>query len=211
MTDLQKLTQSIVEGKAALANQLTQTALNNGTDAEVILHQWLIPGISQVGDLFGRGEIFLPELLMAGNAMASATSILEPILSQANIPPVGKFAIGTVKGDLHDIGKNIVVMMLKSNGWQVTDLGVDVSPEAFCKAVAESDYDILGLSTLLTTTMAAAEETIKVIQAAGLRRKVKIMVGGAPTTKKWASMIQADAHAEDAAEAVTVATNLKKS
>ena len=210
MVDLVSLHQSIIDGNAKAARKLTEDAVGEQTPAPEILHQYLIPGIRHVGELFGRGEAFLPELLLSGKAMNAAMEILEPVLSQGDNPPAGRYAIGTVKGDLHDIGKNIVIMMLKSNGWEVTDLGVDVSPDDFCQAVTEGGYDILGLSALLTTTMNAAEQTIHALEEAGIRDTIKVVVGGAPTTRAWAKKIGADAHAEDAAEAVTVAASLKR-
>lgn len=138
----------------------------------------------------------------------AAMDLLKPELSKADVPPAGRYVIGTVKGDLHDIGKNIVTMMLKGKGWQVTDLGVDVSPQEYCAAVAKRDVDIVGLSALLTTTMPEVQQTIEALQKAGLRDRVKIMVGGAPTTSEWAEKVGADAHASDASDAVILAEEL---
>ncbi len=173
-----------------------------------ILDEGLISGIKEVGELFGRGEYFLPELLVSGEAMLGALELLEPLLSKGETPFVGKCLIGTVQGDVHDIGKNIVIMMLKGNGWEVTDLGVDVSLEDFCSAVDKGDFQVLGMSALLTMTMSAAAKTIEALKAAGLRDKVKIMVGGAPTTQEWANEIGADAYAPDAPTAAKVAAVL---
>jgi 5-methyltetrahydrofolate--homocysteine methyltransferase len=208
MVDFQKIGQSVIEGNRAKAQELTKAALEGGVAPESILSDGLIPGIRKVGELFGKGEYYLPELLVSAKAMSAATDILKPELSKANVPPVGKYAIGTVRGDLHDIGKKIVIMMLRGNGWQVTDLGVDVPPEDFCDAVAKGEFDILGMSALLTTTMPAVIETLDSLKSAGLRDKVKIMVGGAPIKTDWVEEIGADGYASDAAEAITVAEAL---
>lgn len=208
MVDFKQISQSVIEGNRAKAQELTKAALEGGTAPEDILNSGLVPGIRKVGELFGMGEYYLPELLVSAKAMSAATDILKPELSKANVPPVGKYAIGTVRGDLHDIGKKIVIMMLKGNGWQVTDLGVDVPPEDFCDAASKGEFDILGMSSLLTTTMPAITETLDALKAAGLRDKVKIMVGGAPIKTDWAEEIGADGYASDAAEAITVAEAL---
>jgi 5-methyltetrahydrofolate--homocysteine methyltransferase len=156
-----------------------------------------------VGDRFEKGDIFLPELLIAGEAARAALKLLKPLLTKpGGVIHSGKAAIGTVEGDVHDIGKNIVIMMLEANGWEVTDLGVDISPDAFCNAVRKNDFQILGLSALLTTTMPNQERTIAALKAAGLKNKVKVAVGGAPVTQQYADQIGADCYAADAAEAV---------
>jgi 5-methyltetrahydrofolate--homocysteine methyltransferase len=210
MKDFEQISQSVIEGDAEGAKKVVRAALDAQVKPVDILHKGLIPGIRKTGELFGAGKYFLPELLLSGKAMTAAMDILEPELSKANLPPAGKIVIGTVQGDLHDIGKNIVAMMLSSNGWQVTDLGIDVSPEVFCETLAKENFQILGMSTLLTTTMPMVKETIDRLRAAGLRERVKIVVGGAPTTKKWAERIGADGHADDAAEAVTLAEALTR-
>jgi len=168
----------------------------------------LVPGIRKVGELFESGEYFLPELLISGEAMKAGVEQLRPVLSQSDAPAAGKYLIGTVEGDVHDLGKNIVIMMLEANGWEVTDLGIDVSPEQFCKAVEEGDFDIVGMSALLTFTAPKLDETIKALQSAGLRRKIKVMIGGAPTRQDYADEIGADAYAKNAAEAVRKSTIL---
>jgi 5-methyltetrahydrofolate--homocysteine methyltransferase len=208
MANFQQITQSVMDGAVSRAVELTRAALSTKVPAKEILDKGLIPGIRKAGELFGCGQFFLPELLVAAKAMSAATEILEPELSKAKVPPAGRYVIGTVRGDLHDIGKNVVVMMLRGNGWQVADLGVDVSSEDFCAAVTKGDYQILGMSALLTTTMPVARETIEALKSAGLREKIKIMVGGAPTTREWAEKIGADGYASDAAEAVAVAEAL---
>ena len=168
-----------------------------------------MPAIATVGKLFGSGEYFLPELLRAGKAMQLAVDQIEPLLTKGERNrQVGRYLIGTVKGDIHNIGKNIVIMMLKGTGWEVTDLGVDVAPETFCSAIREGDYDILGMSTLITVTMPAARQTVEAITEAGFRDKVKIMIGGAPVTQEFADKIGADEYAVDAWEAITKANNL---
>ena len=202
MVDLSELSKSVVEGDTARTANLAKANLNAGVPAKEILEKGLIPGIKAVGELYTKGEYFLPELLMSGEAMKAALEALRPILSRAGIPPAGKYLIGTVQGDVHNIGKNIVVMMLEGNGWEVTDLDVDVSPEEFCSAVEKNDFQILGMSALLTATMLGFAETINALKAAGLRNKVKIMVGGAPVTQAFADEIGADGYAPDAAQAV---------
>lgn len=208
MTELVGIEDAIIEGDTEKAVALTKSALQTGVSAKDILHMFLVPGIQRVGELFRKGQYFFPELLISGEAMKAAVDILKPVLSQSGIPPTGKYLIGTVQGDVHDIGKNIVAMMLEGNGWEVTDLGVDISPERFCSAVRHGNFDIVGLSSLLTTTMAKQAETIRALQAAGLRQKVMVMVGGAPVTQAYAESIGADGYASDAVEAVKKAAAL---
>lgn len=208
MVNLNEISKGIMEGDNDKVLELVKVALDNNVPAKEILDKGLIPGIITVGNLFETGEYFLPELLVSAEAMLGALELLEPILSKANVPPTGKYLIGTVQGDVHDIGKNIVVMMLKGSGWDVTDMGIDVSPEEFCSAVEKDDFQILGLSSLLTTTMPGAVRTISALKATGLRDRVKIMVGGAPTTREWANKIGADGYAPDAPSAVRVAKAL---
>jgi len=208
MVNLDEISKSVIKGDDNRAMELTREALAAGVPAQRILNEALIPGLKKVGDLFGEGKYFFPELIVAGIAVKKATEILRPILAKADIPPVGKYLIGTVKGDVHDIGKNVVIMMLEGNGWDVTDLGVDVSAEQFCEAVEKGDYQIMGMSSLLTTTLEAAAETIKALEATGLRDKIEVMFGGAPVTQAFADDIGADAYAPDAAAAVTVAARL---
>jgi len=204
----EKLTKSIIEGNHEESLRLTEEAIEKNIPANSILQEGLIPGIKTVGELFSNGEYFLPELLVSGKAMSRAVDRIEPLLSKKEAFHIGRYLIATVKGDIHDIGKNIVIMMLKGNGWDVTDLGVDVSPEKVCNAIREGDYDIFGMSTLLTITMPAANETVEAIKEAGLREKVKIMIGGAPVTQDFADRIGADEYAKDAWEAVTKAQQL---
>ncbi|MFQ5997455.1 MAG: B12-binding domain-containing protein [Dehalococcoidales bacterium] len=208
MVNLDELSKAIINGDTDTAFELTKKALDASVPAGEILDKGLIPGLREVGDLFEKGEFFLPELIVSGDAVSQALELLEPILSKEKESHMGKYLIGTVQGDVHDLGKNIVIMMLRGNGWEVTDLGVDVSPEDFCSAVDKGDFQILGMSSLLTMTMPNAARTIEALKAAGLRDKVKVMVGGAPTTAEWAEKIGADAHAKDGPVAAKVAAAL---
>lgn len=208
MADFSKISKAIVDGDEDVVVELTQKALKENIEAKQILDEGLIPGIEKVGELFGAGEYFLPELLVSGEAMFKAIEILEPVLGKSGIPAKGKIAMGTVQGDVHNIGKDIVIMMLKGRGWDVTDLGVDVDPETFCSVVREGDYQILGLSSLLTMTMPDTVKTIEALKAAGLRDKIKIMVGGAPTTQEWADEIGADGYAKNASQVAKLAASL---
>jgi corrinoid protein of di/trimethylamine methyltransferase len=208
MVNFDELTNSIVEGQVAEATEFTQKALAAKVPAKEILDQGLLPAMNQVGSDFESGEIFLPELLMAGDAMKASIELLRPELSSEGAAYAGKYVIGTVEGDLHDIGKNIVVLMLEGNGWEVTDLGIDITSDRFCEEIKKGNYDILGLSALLTFTMPKMPETINSLKEAGIRDKVKIMVGGAPLDQAFADQIGADAFARDAVEAVTKAKGL---
>ena len=205
---LQEIGKFIIEGNKSEVERLASQAIEEGLSADEILQEGLIPGIKVVGEYFSKGEYFLPELLVSGKAMRSAVEKLEPLLASEGGSRIGNYLIATVKGDIHDIGKNIVVMMLKGSGWNVTDLGVDTPPEKICEAIRGGNYDIFGMSTLLTITMPAANETIGAIKKAGLRDKIKIMIGGAPITKEFAERIGADEYAKDAWEAVTKAQRL---
>lgn len=212
MIDLNDIAKSLVEIDAAKTEELTKAAIHAGIPAKDIMDKGLIAGLQVVGDRFEKGDVFLPELLMAGEAARAALKLLKPLLAKSGSGghSAGKAAIGTVEGDVHDIGKNIIIMMLEANGWEVTDLGVDTSPQAFCNAVRENDFQILGLSALLTTTMPNQERTIAALKAAGLKNKVKIAVGGAPVTQQYADQIGADCYAADAAETVRKFTLLLK-
>jgi 5-methyltetrahydrofolate--homocysteine methyltransferase len=206
---LEELKRSVVKGKRDEAVSLTKRAIDEGLPGKEIIQEGLIPGIRIVGERFGKGEYYLPELLVSGKSMHAALEVVEPFFEQGEESfRIGNYLIGTVKGDIHDMGKNIVVMMLKGNGWNVTDLGVDASPEAFCGAVQEGDYDVVGMSTLLTVTMPAAGQTIQALEEAGLRDDVRVMVGGAPVTREFAEKIGADEYARDAWEAVEKARRL---
>jgi 5-methyltetrahydrofolate--homocysteine methyltransferase len=204
MTDLAEIARSLVAMDIGRTERLTAEAIGVGVPAEQILEQGLIAGLEVVGERFASGEVFLPELLMSGEAMKAAMALLRPQLTaqKASRRSAGRAAIGTVAGDVHDIGKNIVVMMLEGNGWEVTDLGVDVSPEQFCSAVRENDFDVLGLSALLTATMENQARTIQSLSEAGLRDRVRVAIGGAVCTQRFAEQIGADCYAANAAEAV---------
>ena len=208
MFDLAKLKDSLIRGDIEKTEELTGTALDAGLSAKEILDKGLVPGLDEVGRRFQEGEYFFPELLVSGEAMKTAMARLKPELSKAGGTTVGKYVIGTVKGDIHDIGKNIVTMMLEGNGWEVTDLGIDVPTEAFCKAVRDNEFQILGMSALLTTTIPRLAETIEALKAEGLRDKVKVMVGGVSVTRTYAEQIGADAYGRDAVDAVTEAKRL---
>jgi len=199
---------AIVNGEAASAKQYVQSALDDGLDAEVILNEGLVASMKEVGRLFEEGEYFVPEMLISARAMQAGMNILRPVLIEQDIKPSGKVVIGTVRGDLHDIGKNLVSMMLEGAGFQIVDLGTDVAPEKFLEAVAEHKPDILGMSALLTTTMSNIEATIRFFEEKGVRNDVKIIVGGAPITQAYADKIGADGFAPDASQAAALAKRL---
>lgn len=207
VADLQALAQAIIDGKAADAQALAESALAEGTSASDILNNGLVAGMSVVGVRFKNNEFYVPEVLIAARAMKAAMELLRPELASSGVEPKGKVAIGTVRGDLHDIGKNLVAMMLEGAGFQINDLGVDVKPEAFVEAV-KGGSDVLALSALLTTTMPAMSETIKALEAEGVRDKVAVMIGGAPVTQNYADEIGADGYAPDAASAVDTAKKM---
>ena len=202
--NLKPVYEAILEGDMGGATAGVQAALTAGTSAADLLQQALIPAMGEVGRLFEEGEYFVPEMLIAARAMKAGLEILKPLLVDSGIEPVGTVAIGTVKGDLHDIGKNLVAMMLEGAGFEIMDLGTDVSPEKFVEA-AQNGADIIGLSALLTTTMPSMESTVKALQAAGLRDQVKIIIGGAPVTAEYARQIGADGYAPDASQAANLA------
>jgi len=202
--NLKPIYEAILEGDMGGAKQGVQAALDAGVTPGDVLHTALIPAMGEVGRLFEEGEYFVPEMLIAARAMKSGLEILKPLLVDSGVEPAGKVAIGTVKGDLHDIGKNLVAMMLEGAGFEIMDLGTDVAPEKFVEA-AQNGADIIGLSALLTTTMPSMESTIKAIVDAGLRDQVKIIIGGAPVTQEYAKKIGADGYAPDASQAASLA------
>jgi 5-methyltetrahydrofolate--homocysteine methyltransferase len=205
--ELKDIYQNVIDGQAAEVESGVETALAAGIGAEEILNKALIAAMNEVGQRFEAGDFFVPEMLIAARAMQSGLKYLKPYLAKADVKTVGKVAIGTVKGDLHDIGKNLVAMMLEGAGFEIVDLGVDVTPEAFVNAV-KNGVQIIGMSALLTTTMTSMESTIQALKAAGLRDKVKVMIGGAPVTQEYANKIGADAFAPDASSATRVARQL---
>lgn len=204
---MEALAQAIINGKAPDAVSLTQAALAEGVSPEKVLNQGLVAGMNVVGVKFKNNEFYVPEVLIAARAMAKSMEILEPKLIETGVEPKGVVAIGTVKGDLHDIGKNLVAMMLKGAGFQIMDLGVDVKPEKFVEAV-RNGAGVVALSALLTTTMPAMKNTIEALKAENVRNQVKVMIGGAPVTQNYADEISADGYAADAASAVDTAKEL---
>jgi 5-methyltetrahydrofolate--homocysteine methyltransferase len=205
MIDSEQFHTALSEGKVDEVKQLTQGALNSGESAERVLKEGLIQGMERIGARFKNGEIYIPEVLIAARAMHAGLAVLKPVLSKSSTAMTGKVVIGTVKGDLHDIGKNLVAMMLEGGGFEVTDLGTDVSPEKFVESLKQSQAQIVGMSALLTTTMGQMKATIQALETAGLRNKVKVLVGGAPVTERFAREVGADGYAPDAASAVDLA------
>ncbi len=208
MADLDALAQYLIKGNAKKCDEITKLAVEEGLTPESILDDGLIRGMSVIGVRFKNNEIYVPEVLIAARAMKAGMAVLKPLLTAKGAEPIGKLVIGTVKGDLHDIGKNLVSMMMEGAGFQVTDLGIDTQPEKFVNAVRELQPDLLGMSALLTTTMPAMGDTVNALIEAGLRDKVKVMVGGAPVTQGFCDEIGADAYAPDAASAVDTALEL---
>ena len=200
--DLKDIADNVIAGKADKVKELTQSAVDGGMSVRDILNKGLIAGMAVVGTKFKANEFYVPEVLIAARAMKAGMTIIEPLLEKAGIKPVGKIAIGTVKGDLHDIGKNLVAMMLKGAGFHIVDLGIDVAPEKFAGAVTQDGVEIICLSALLTTTMTSMKTTIQALEANNIRKKVKVMIGGAPVTQSYADEIGADGYAPDAASAV---------
>jgi 5-methyltetrahydrofolate--homocysteine methyltransferase len=205
---LEPIFAGILEGNQNVVRENVQKAVDAGIAPEVILQQGLIPAMTEVGRLFETGEYFVPEMLIAARAMQAGLAILKPRLVAANIKAAGKVVIGTVQGDLHDIGKNLVAMMMEGAGFEIVDLGTDVSPEKFVAAVRDHKANLMALSALLTTTMPKMEATIKAVQEAGIRDQVKVMIGGAPVTQAYADKIGANGYAADASRAASLAKTL---
>ncbi len=206
MADFEALKDAVIKGDANAAKEGTAKALEEGVDPEAVLNDGLVAGMNVVGKAFKAGEMYVPEVLVAARAMKTAMEILEPRLAEAGVKPIGTIVVGTVQGDLHDIGKNLVAMMLKGAGFDVVDLGTDVTPEQFVKAASDHDARIVGLSALLTTTMPAMKQAVVAFKEAGV--DAKLMIGGAPVTRKYAEEIGAQGYAPDAATAVDVAREL---
>jgi 5-methyltetrahydrofolate--homocysteine methyltransferase len=202
---ISKINQGILDGDREGVVDGVKAAIGANITAEKILKEGMMAAMGEVGRLFEEGEYFVPELLIAARAMQGGMELLKPLLVAADIEPVGKIVIGTVKGDLHDIGKNLVGMMLEGAGFEVTDLGSDVDAQKFVDAVKSSGAQVVGMSALLTTTMSNMPATIEALKAAGLRDKVKVMVGGAPLTKAFSDQIGADGYAADASQAAKLA------
>ena len=210
-TILKEIASAVEAGKSKVVGGLVEQALKEGIEPSVILNEGMISAMGVVGEKFKNNEIFVPEMLIAARAMKKGVEVLQPYLAKQGVEPIGKVILGTVSGDLHDIGKNLVGMMIEGAGFKVIDLGVDVPPEKFIEAMKENpDCKIVALSALLTSTMPALATTIKAIEEAGLRNTVKIMVGGAPVTQAFADEIGADGYSEDAASAAELAKKLFK-
>ncbi|MCJ7569432.1 MAG: corrinoid protein [Anaerolineales bacterium] len=207
MSTLDEMREAVINGDPQGVEGFVRNALEEGVSADVILNLAMISAMDEVGELFEQGTLFIPEMLIAARAMQAGMRILQPLLAESGIAPLGRIAIGTVKGDLHDIGKNLVGMMLEGAGFEVVDLGVDVEAKRFIRAVQEG-VNLIGLSALLTTTMTSMETVILKLEEAGLREHTKVMVGGAPVTLKFAESIGADGYAPDASQAVKVAKGL---
>ena len=211
MRDYTELNKMVETGKAKIVKQLVEAAISEGADPKEILEQGLLPGMSVIGEKFKNNEVYVPEVLVAARAMNAGTTLLKPLLVSADVQAPGKVVIGTVRGDLHDIGKNLVKMMLEGKGITVIDLGTDVSAEQFVNAAIENEAQIICCSALLTTTMSEMEEVVKEATAKGIREKVFIMVGGAPITQEFCDKIGADCYTSDAAAASDAAiTYLQK-
>ena len=206
MADLNLLSDAIIRGDQSKALELTKAAINEGISPADILNKGLVSGMNTIGEKFKNNEVYIPEVLIAAYAMKAAMTVLEPKLVEAGVQPLARAVVGTVQGDMHDIGKNLVAMMLKGAGFEVIDLGIDVSDKKFVEKAKETNAKIIGMSALLTTTMPSMERTIKACKEAGLA--VKTMIGGAPVTQAYADRIGADGYAADAASAVDLAKSL---
>jgi 5-methyltetrahydrofolate--homocysteine methyltransferase len=208
MSTLENLSTSLINGKADEVEKYMNQAIQAGMAPREILNQGLLIGMEEVGRRFKNNEFYVPEVLIAARAMKAGMTILKPLLTETGVEPVGKVAMGTVKGDLHDIGKNLVCMMLEGGGFEIFDLGVDVSPNQFVESIKNDGVQLIGMSALLTTTMMNMKATIQAIDEANLKGSVKIVVGGAPLTDAFANEIGADGYAADAATAVEVMRGL---
>lgn len=208
MSEFKALIEAVTKGDINKAVAETQKAIDAGGFIQAIIDEGLIAAMDEVGDNFSKGTIFVPQMLRSAKTMQECMKLLEPLLKEGDVSSKGKVIIGTVKGDLHDIGKNLVSMMMEGAGFTVTDLGVDVSPEKFVQKAQEVEPDIVAISALLSTTMPAMPQTIEALQKAGIRDKVKVIIGGAPVTAKYAQEIKADSYGADAGSAVTEAKKL---
>lgn len=209
MEFLKQLHDAIIEGNAPVARKVTEQALAEKVDPQKLVQEYMIPAMAEVGRRYEAGDYFVPELLIAARAMKGSLELLRPLLAARGAQPAGRVAIGTVKGDLHDIGKNLVAAMLEGAGYEIIDLGVDVSPEKFISAVKEKKAGIIAMSALLTTTMTSMKTTIDAINSAGIRPQVRIMIGGAPVTQKYADEIGADGYSSNANGAVALVRKLQ--
>lgn len=202
---LSKISSAVIEGDRESIAGWTQDALDEGLEAQEVLNKGLMPGMDYVGVEFRAGDMYVPEVLRSARAMQASMDVLKPLLAESGVQMLGKVMLGTVKGDMHDIGKNLVGMMCEGAGFDVKDLGKDIKPEQFVAEVKAFEPDVVGMSALLTTTMRSMEQTIKALQEAGIRDNVKIMIGGAPVTQSFAEQIGADGYASNAAAAVDLA------
>lgn len=205
---LNGLSGSVIAGNQLLAQELTQKAVESGIGPEVVLREALDPAMEEVGRRMAAEELWLPEVILAARAMSASVEVLRPLLLESNAKAAGSMVIGTVKGDMHDIGKNLVSIMLRGAGFEVIDLGTDVPPERFIQAIRDNKPDLVGMSALLTTTMPEMKRTIQAVREAGLRDSIKILVGGAPITEHYAEQIGADGYSPDAGRVVPVAKRL---
>ncbi len=210
MSILNEISENLQKGKSKAVKELVQKALDEGLDPEQILNEGLLAGMGIIGEKFKNNEVFVPEVLISARAMNMGAQILKPYLAASGVGAVGKVCIGTVQGDLHDIGKNLVKMMMEGKGLEVIDLGTDVAPETFVQTAIEQNCQVICCSALLTTTMPVMEQVVKAAEAAGIRNKVKIMVGGAPVTDEFCQMIGADRYTYDAASAADAAVEFCK-
>ena len=208
MPELKQLYDAVLKGDAKTAKSVTEQAIAENIDPQKLVTEFMIPAMDEVGRRFEANEYFVPELLISARAMKGALQLLGPLLAAKGNKPIARVAVGTVKGDLHDIGKNLVAAMLEGGGFEIIDLGVDVSAEKFIDAVKTRNADVIALSALLTTTMPMMKSTIEAIQTAGVRGQVKVIIGGAPVTQKYADEIGADGYADNASSAVTLARRL---
>ena len=208
MGDFKELSEAVIKGDIQTAVALTQKALDANNKAKEILDQGLIAAMDQVGEKFASGEMFVPQMLRSAKTMQECMKLIKPQFQEGDLTTKGKVVIGTVQGDLHDIGKNLVAMMMEGAGFTITDMGVDISADKFLQKVQEVEPDILAMSALLSTTMPGMRETVEAIKSAGIKEKVKVMIGGAPVTANFASEIKADAYAHDAGSAVIEAKKL---
>lgn len=208
MADLNALAENIINGKKDAVEELVKAAIDDKVAPGEILNEGLLKGMGVVGERFKNNVFYVPEVLIAARAMKAGMEILRPLLADAGVEPLGKVALGTVKGDLHDIGKNLVAMMLEGAGFEIIDLGIDVAPEQFIEAVNEKGAQIVAMSALLTTTMPSMKTTIDAMKEAGLEGKVKTLIGGAPVTQRYADEIGADGYARDAASGADAAKEL---
>jgi len=208
MSTLQEIADSLIKGQASAVKELVQKAVDEGAAPADVLSEGLIAGMGVIGERFKKNEVYVPEVLIAARAMHAGMDVLKPLLAESGVQPVGKVVMGTVKGDLHDIGKNLVCMMLEGAGFEVIDCGIDCAPEKFVAAAKDKGAGIIGMSALLTTTMPAMKAVVEALQAAGLHGQIKTMIGGAPVTQNYADEIGADGYAPDAASAVDVAKQL---